>query len=275
VKKAVIVISSLVLLVVGSWLVILPEQFFIGLIENGLDSEDLHLKTEGFSKGLFLSFSAEKIVLMKRGHFRQGEKDGEKPPLSETAIVSFDDVRGKINLLSLIRFSPALDFDCTVNGGRVRGEIGLAGNGRSRIDGAGIRLQGIPLFELIGVHGDGNLSVALSLDNGKGEAKFSVDDARFKAASFGGAFVPLDLFHMAKGALIVNTGTIDLQSFALYGNGVYARIKGSVKESNLNMNLELMMDSSFEAGAALQPLLERYKVSPGYYLIPLKTAIVL
>ena len=274
-KKTLIIISCLFLLVIGFWSIVLPKQFVINLIENSFDSERFYLKTEGFKKGFLYSFKAEKIVLMKRGDSQGKEPGGRGYAVSETPVVTFDDLRGRINLLSLVRLSPRLDFDCRVNGGTVKGEIGLARKGRTRIDGADIRLQGIPLLEHFGVRGDGNLSVALSLGNGKGEIKFSVNDARLQATSFGEVFLPLDLFHMVKGALTLNAGTVSTQSFGLYGSGIYARLAGSMTDNNLNMNLELMIDSTFSLGAAFQSLLERYKVSPGYYVIPVKTMIAL
>jgi len=275
VKKALIIISCLFLLAVGFWSIVLPEQFVINLIENSFDSERLYLKPEGFKKGFLYSFRAEKIVLMKRGDSQEKEPRTQGYSVSETPVLTFDHLRGRINLLSLLRLSPRLDFDCTVSGGPVRGDVALTGTGRTRIDGTDIQLQGIPLFEQIGVHGDGNLSVTFTQGSGKGEIRFSLNNARLKATSFGGIFVPLDLFHMVKGALVLNGGTLSTQSFGIYGSGVYARLAGNITDGDLNMKLELMMDSTFTSAPAFQSLLEQYKVSPGYYVIPVKTRVAL
>jgi hypothetical protein len=45
-------------------------------------------------------------------------------------------------------------------------------------------------------------------------------------------------------------------------------MKGIVKEGDFDGNIELMMDSSFEHYNVSQPLLEKYKISPGFYVIP-------
>jgi hypothetical protein len=52
------------------------------------------------------------------------------------------------------------------------------------------------------------------------------------------------------------------------GKGIYVRMRGTIKESNFDGNIEIMMDSSFDLYAMLQALLERYKISTGYYVIP-------
>jgi hypothetical protein len=52
------------------------------------------------------------------------------------------------------------------------------------------------------------------------------------------------------------------------GKGVYARIKGIIRESNFDGNIEIMMDSSFDLYPIFKSLLARYKVSEGFYVIP-------
>jgi len=57
------------------------------------------------------------------------------------------------------------------------------------------------------------------------------------------------------------------------GTGIYARVKGSIRGADMNMSVELMTDSSFTTEPLFQFILDRYKVSPGYAVIPLKGAI--
>ena len=70
-----------------------------------------------------------------------------------------------------------------------------------------------------------------------------------------------------------NDNTAEVRSFAMTGTGVYARVKGTMHGNDMNMSLELMTDSSFESGFLFQVMLEKYRVSPGYYLVPLKGGI--
>jgi hypothetical protein len=62
--------------------------------------------------------------------------------------------------------------------------------------------------------------------------------------------------------------TITVKSLTLEGTGIYARMKGIIKEGDFDGNIEIMLDSSFDQYHLIQPLLERYKVSTGFYVIP-------
>jgi hypothetical protein len=57
------------------------------------------------------------------------------------------------------------------------------------------------------------------------------------------------------------------------GAGIYARVRGAIGGTDMNLSLELMTDSSFSAEPLFQFALEKYRVSPGYYVIPLKGVI--
>jgi hypothetical protein len=49
-------------------------------------------------------------------------------------------------------------------------------------------------------------------------------------------------------------------------------MKGEIREGSLDGRAEVMVDASFPQYPLIQPLLERYKVSPGYYVIPFSHA---
>lgn len=260
-KKAVFIIGFSAIFVIGLWLVAIPASLIIDRIEGSLDRYDnLYIQTEGFKKGLFYNVMAERILLKKRD---AGISDG--------SLLILDSINARLNIMSLLKLSPELDFDCKMSSGVVKGSVKLIGNRSLKLIGNEIQIDGIPFLELLGIHGDGNLSWSLWLNGGTGEAKFSVDSMRLKNTSVGGVPLPLEIFKNIKGVVVINKETIDVKSFALEGKGVYARLKGSITEYNLNLNMELMIDSSFESGNIFRAMLEQYKVSPGYYVIPVKT----
>jgi type II secretion system protein N len=277
VKKAILIVFVIVLVVFGSWFIVMPEPFLVNLIENALTSENVYLKTEGFRKGFFYSITVEKILLMKRGDLKKNE--GGVPGLSvassqpEAPLVVLNDVTGKVNLLSVARLNPQLDFESHLQGGRVTGEVDLAGKGAVAIKGDNISIEGIPFLDLIGIRGRGNLAGTFRSRNGQGEITFSVLNAKLKNTSFEGVFLPLEVFHTVHGLVTLKDGALDVRSFTLQGDGVYARVKGNATGQRLNMDVELMMDSSFRETPILQALVRQYQVSPGYYVIPLKTAL--
>ncbi|MGD1076481.1 MAG: type II secretion system protein GspN [Thermodesulfovibrionales bacterium] len=276
-KKAILIVCLIVLAVFGSWFIVMPEPFLINLIENALTSENVYLKTEGFRKGFFYSVTVEKILLMKRGDLKRNETG--VPGLSvassqaDVPLVILNDVTGKVDLLSVARLNPQLDFESHLQGGRVTGEVDLAGKGAVAMKGNDISIEAIPFLDLIGIRGRGDLSGTFRSGNGQGEITFSVMNAKLKNTSFEGVFLPLEVFHTVYGLVTLRDGTVDVRSFTLQGDGVYARVKGNATGRKLNMDVELMMDSTFQATPILQALVRQYQVSPGYYVIPLKVAL--
>ncbi len=263
-KKAAAALLVLLLLAVCLWFIAIPESLIADLIESSLSREYLFLTAEGVEKGLFYNFGARRIVLKKRGS--GGEPD-------DTLLV-FSDVKGGVEFPSLLLLRPELRFHGRMNEGDVTGVVRLTGRDSLMIAASDVRIDGIPLFEPMGIYGDGILSGTFAVRNDSGELKFSVADLKLKSAALGGVLLPLDLFHDAKGAVRIGSDdTAEVQSFAMTGTGIYARVKGTMKGTTMNLSLELMTDSSFASGPLLQMMLNRYRVSPGYYLVPLKGGI--
>jgi type II secretion system protein N len=136
-----------------------------------------------------------------------------------------------------------------------------------RVDGA--QLQDMPIFAMLGIDGRGTLSGDLNIRDTKGTVTFSVADARFSRAAFAGVAVPLEVFTGARGAMTVDGSTLRVQSFALEGEGIYARLRGDITAGRMNLTMELMPEKSFRDQNLVFMLLTKYQVSPGYYSIPL------
>jgi type II secretion system protein N len=260
VRKAALAFIALSVFVVGLWVIALPESLLKELIEHSLGSDTLYLQSEGLKKGFFYRFRAERIVLKKIG---AGSNSGD-------TLLVFQDVHFRLKFRSLLRLSPEVGFRCRLNQGDVVGDIHITGKRNARVNGTNILIQGIPSLESLGIRGEGMLSGNLEVNNREGEMKLSVTDARLNSTSLGGVFLPLELFHTIKGAAGMSDGIVTVRSFTLEGRGVYARVKGSARGRDLNMNFELMADSSFSSGPVLSAMMEQYKVSPGYYVIPLR-----
>ncbi|HUO76430.1 MAG TPA: type II secretion system protein GspN [Thermodesulfovibrionales bacterium] len=263
-KKAATICVVLVLVIFGLWFVALPESLIISLIDGSLGKENLDFQTEGFGKGLFYNFNAEKIVLREKGV--KGD--------SYVPLLVFRNVHGWLDFMSLFRIHPELDFEGEMNGGEVAGKVGLTGKENLAIRGNTIRIKGIPFLDFLGIQGDGLLSGDFHMSNDTGEVKFSVADASLKSTSWGGGVVPLEVFHEIKGAATIKNETVEVRSLALSGKGVYGRVRGSIKGMDADMSFELMTDSSFTLGSLTHAVLGQYKVSPGYYVVPLKGKMV-
>ena len=240
------------ILVWGAWAIVLPESVLRDLIET--PRGDISAKTEGLSKGLFFDFGADAITLIRQ----------------DKEILTIENIEGRINPLSLLLLKVALRVEGDLSGGRFAGSATLHRKGISAaISVSDADASGIAFLSSLGVVERGTLSGDLTLKDGVGEARFSLDGALLKDRVFSGVPLPLHLFRGAKAALSVKAGTLGVTSFSLEGEGIYARIKGDIKGTNLDLNVELMPEAAFRDKIYLIPL-ERYMVSPGYYLIPVK-----
>ena len=259
-KKAAALSLAFALVVAGIWFIVLSDSLIISLINGSLGRENIDFQTEGFTKGAFYSFTAERIILRKR------EVKGD----SLIPLLVFRNVHGRLDLPSLFRMRPALDFGGEMSGGEIEGKVGLTGKETLTVKGSTIHINGVPFLEAAGIQGDGLLSGDFHMSNDTGEVKFWVSEANLKSVSWGGGVVPLDMFHEIKGAATIKGETVEVHSLTLSGQGVYGRVRGNFKGMNADMSFELMTDSSSGLGSFAHAMLGQYKVSPGYYVIPLK-----
>lgn len=249
-KKIVIAIIAIPLVLIGLWLVVVPEALLVRHLEDALGRHGMKLQITGFSKGLFYNFSIGETRV----------STGKDLP-----VISVNDLHAGIDFLSLFKFKPQLDLSGNVYDGMVYGVIGQGGRSVT-VNGSGINMNGIPALERFGVRGNGKLDFDLHLLDDIGEAKFSIREARFAGDFFGVDFLPLDLFQSARGIITIEK-TITIKSLTLEGRGLYARVNGNIVGKSLRMKIELMIDSSFELQPLLAKNLEPYRVSPGCYVI--------
>lgn len=243
-----------IIIVLGFWQIAVPNSLITDLIENSLEDKGLHADFAGFRKGLFFNFEAEQITLKKSG----------------SSLLSVENARARVDLLSLLGLRLSVLFDGDIGGGRMNGRVDLLHNNRVDIAIDKAAIEGIPLFRVLGLEGSsGIFSGDMKMENSSGEIRFDLTNAVFESASFGGIMLPLEMFYQARGAMTINNNTFDIKSFALEGDGIYARIKGNITEGRARLTAELMPERSFKEKNYIFSMLEQYKVSPGYYSIPI------
>jgi len=253
-KRFLIGVCFLVIFIPGVWFIAIPDSLIIGMLENSIRSDGLRVETEGFRKGLFLNFAIERVSLKKGGN----------------SLFSIEDITGRVSLLSLLLLRLDMSFGGNIGKGKVSGDIDtIWRDNRISLHIDEVDIEGIPFLGLVGVRGSGMFSGDFRVKGNKGELKFLIKDARFKSISFSGVPVPMGMFHSAKGMMVINKGIIDVRSFTLEGKDIYARLKGNVRDGNLDMRMEVMPDPSSVYKTFLSIQLGRYNVSPGYYVIPI------
>jgi type II secretion system protein N len=256
VKRLIVICLAGAAFVFGLWSVVITDRVLIGMAEKALDGSGLRLEVTDLKKGFFFDIKAARVTVSNSGR----------------RLLFIDDFTGRINPFHLLAGRPPLRFWGTLGGGRVDGQVGFFRGSPATVSVEKAQINEIPLFGLSGLEGSGTLSGELRSAKGKGDIQFTVKDARLKTISYGGVPVPLEVFHDARGALQIGGAGIKIVSFSLDGDGIYARVKGNVAGKRLNVSLELMPDSSFR-DAIVFSALGRYRLSPGYYVIPITTTL--
>jgi type II secretion system protein N len=260
VKRFLIAGLAAALFVIGLWIVAVPETLLTSLIEGAMHDSDMSIETAGVKKGPFFDFTCDGIHLKK----------------NDKTLIELENIAGKINPLSLLMLRLNVHFHGETGGGRVKGTLDLLG-GKSHVEIAltDADVAGMPFLGFLGIEGKGVLKGVLKIENARGDVKFSVNDARFGSGSFGGAAVPLDVFTDARGAMSIAGDSVRITSFALEGNGIYARVSGDITAGKMNLIVELMPEKSFKDSNFIFLVLEKYKTSPGHYSIPITGSLPL
>ena len=256
-KKALIAGAAALVIIIGLWLIVLPEDLILSRINATLKEDNLSLEIPGFKKGLFFTFYAP-VLRLKKG---------------DTVLLTIKALTGSINPLSLVLLRLPLSFSGNMGGGAMEGHLDLL-HWHERftitIDKTGIEQS--PLLSAIGLSGDGVLSGSVIALEKCFEFKFEIREAHFTGALYG-LPIPPGCFHTVRGLIRASGNDLWIDSLWMEGQGLNARVKGTLKGRQADLTLEIMKDSSFIDSGLLLQLIERYKVSPGYYVVPVKGAM--
>lgn len=251
-----IVIAFLVLAVIiwAPWIVLPPESLQV-LIEDSFLNERIQVEITGLEKGLFYTLRTEKIIIRSAGR----------------ELLTCDAVRSRIDPLSLILLKLRLSAEGEIGGGAFSGDLRLGKKaGQMALDVKEADINRIPLLKTIGVQGKGTLSGRVRLLNDSVTILFTTDNASFEPSLVAGMKLPLNFFHRATGALTVKDNILTIESVSLEGKDVFARLKGNIRNSLMDMAMEVMPGRTMLENPLFLAEFERYRVSPGYYLIPVR-----
>jgi type II secretion system protein N len=257
-----ILASAIILasLVWGAWVIAVPEEIFLDAISGPVKRWGLNAEPVGFRKGLFYSFTMEGLDIGRSG----------------VKLFSLDGIRGGLELSSLPLLKLAVPFEGEAGGGVVRGRAVVKGRSRAlELSVRDARLEESGIFELTGMKCSGRLSADLGIKDGAGEARFRVDDLVLDPVALRGFNLPLNMLRTARGAILMEGGHVEIKSLALEGIGIYARITGSIKGREMEAKVELMPDEEAMPDVLLSAAMGRYRVSRGYYVIPIKRKLAL
>ena len=191
----------------------------------------------------------------------------------DTVLLTIEALTGSINPMSLVLMRLPLSFSGNMGGGTMEGHIDLLhwhDRFNISIDKAGIEQSA--LLSTLGLSGEGVLSGSVIAREKCFECKFEIREAHFTGAMYGFPLPP-DFFHTVRGLIRACGNDLGIDSLWMEGRGLNARLKGTLKGRQADLTLEIMKDSSFVDNGMLLQLIERYKVSPGYYVVPVKVEV--
>ncbi len=253
-----LLLVGLFLITAGLWNISVSEETIKKAVRGALGNSPVGVEIEGLKKGLFYNLTAERITFKNR----------------EIEIFHIEDFSAKINPLYLFLLRHRSTFSGRVQEGAVKGEVNVSRKELlANVKIENVDIKGIPYLESKGLKGGGMLKGAVVIRNDNANLMFALDNAELKAFSFSGIPVPLEMFNSAKGMINIKGNELDIESLSLEGNGIYGRIKGSIKDNLADLNIEIMPDASSLDRFPILAFMDKYKVSPGYYVIPVKTKV--
>jgi type II secretion system protein N len=257
--------------------VAVPESFITRSIQNSMEDGNIGIGLTGVRKTVFFALAIERVVLTERHHAgtRQPAGSGTQPIPSqrergeELPLLIVEHLDIAPDLPSFLKLSPRFLFSGRAGGGLIHGTLGGVGRGAEIvIDGTGLTVGGLPVFAGIGIYGEGTVAFNFRGQDSRGAITFSIDHAKLSGGLAGFEAIPLNRFQNVKGMLALGQ-KITVNSLTMEGRGIYVRVKGEVKASNIDGRAEIMLNSSFDEYSLLSAVLDQYKVSPGYYVVPL------
>jgi type II secretion system protein N len=254
VKKIFIAVLAVAALFWMVW-ISFPASSIQVIIEDSVTGGPVAIEVRGLKKGLFYAVAIERLTL--------------KTPRNE--LVSFTDIHGRVNPLKLLLFRLDLSAQGHIGQGDISGNVIFA---KSRIDGdfhfLGISLGDLQFLKRAGISGTGTLDGSFVLKDSAGHLDFITRDAHFEQAYFRGVRVPLDMFQTVSGSLDIQGSVIHIAAISLEGKDIYAKLKGTISGAVMDMTMECMPGTSYSENPLLLAGLEPYKISPGYYMIPVR-----
>lgn len=256
-KGLLIIPVALALLCIGTWMIGISETTIGDLIALPLEDRGITIETEGLTKGILFSLTIPKAT------FTQRDAAGRPAPL-----LTVTDVAAHLDVPSLLVLKPHIDIRGTVGDGTLTASVALRASDESTVRGTSISLSHVPFVTMQGIGGEGRLSWDLSVRPEARELKLRVDDARLKESFIEGTPLPLDMFHEIRGLFLIGRESTEIRSLALEGKGIHARLRGTIQQGTLTSTLEVSLDTTRRENALVAAMIERYRVSPGYYEIP-------
>lgn len=181
-----------------------------------------------------------------------------------TKLLTLDEVMLDIQLLPLFLGRTGIDIHAKEITAAL--SAGLDGSLKGEASFTGLPFDTAVFISPTDVSFTAPISGKVTVAGRKADIEVKADYISWKRLSVSGFDLPTDIFAKGKGSFAVEPGRILVRSLAFEGDKGYARLSGEIISGQRRLMLELFPNDWNEL--MLLPL-ERYKVSPGQYKMPL------
>lgn len=257
-KKVFFLLIAVIIVIWGIWIAF-PVTAMESIIEDSINNQKVVITVKAFKKGLFYSLYADNIALKS----------------AKSDLISLNSVHATINPLRLM----ALRMDMSVYGrlgeGIFSGDASLSRKMVTmNLDFRQARLRDLQFLAIMGIRGKGTVSGHTTMIDQKGHMNFLVNDAEIEPLVFQGVSAPLNFFRTINGSVDIERNNVHLASISLEGPNVFARLRGDIKDGVMDLRMEVMPQKLFLENPLFLSQVDKYQVSPGYYVIPIKGPLV-
>ncbi|MCK4910830.1 MAG: type II secretion system protein GspN [Thermodesulfovibrionales bacterium] len=253
-KYALTALAVIFALIWGAWLIVVPGDMIEDKIESSLTQGGLSLQAKGFGKGLFYSIRIEALEVYR----------------DDRLLLSVYEFRVAPDWPALLSLRAGVRFSGELAGGTVKGSASSDGEDHSlALKAKNVQLALSEIHELTGQKIEGTVEAEMKFSGTGGSGTFKARGLRAMDASVQGFKIPREVFHTARGAFSIEGNVLEVTSLALEGEGIYARLSGTVRPALAELKLEIMPEAQ-ELEVLLSAALGMYKASPGHYVVPIK-----
>lgn len=263
----VLVLLAGVLLLVVLTLLFVPATDLVGVVQRGMARQGLTLEVASVGRAFPLGITARRVTLIAE----QGQ------------LMVVDRLTCRFHLLPLLLGRLQWSAEAVIGSGHLTLAGSLGKRPELTVDSSGLRLERLPVLKTAlgggSVQGGFRVSGALTGNWPQATGSLTVDATAvdLQGVSLGGMRLPDALYRTVRGQLAIGNGTVTVQSIALDGEGIYARLSGTlpvtapITAAPLSLKFELMPKPEFmERQKLIFLLLVKFLVSPGNYHLPIK-----
>ncbi|GAB4542081.1 MAG: hypothetical protein Fur0020_11570 [Thermodesulfovibrionia bacterium] len=252
IRTALFIIASISFIIL-SWLILIPDELIRSRIEGAFNNKGFNITINGIRKTPLFGIKADSLIIW----------------IDKKEVIRITEPSAVFNPLYLFKEGLMLPIKGRIRDGEVHG--GLNPPNALSLNIIRVSLDSISYLKDIGFRGDGHISGKINLMDGVMDIRFEMPDLNIISTGVF-PFPFAHTFHSLHGAIKIDGSNIIIESIGLDGEKGYARVKGNIRGDDIRLSLEFMPNYDRLTPIELM-LINKYQVSPGYYVIPINNLL--